>query len=71
MHGCVCKDSSAPALLTTTEIIMRTSVDSEWGTSGRRGRRKAGEDKMNVRGSHISGYHCVDIILLFLGKQNQ
>lgn len=31
MHGCVCKDSSTPAPLTSPEIIMRTLVASEWG----------------------------------------
>lgn len=34
MHGCVCKDSSTPALLTSPEIIMRTLVASEWGMRG-------------------------------------
>lgn len=31
MHGCVCEDASTPALLTSTEIIMRILVSSEWG----------------------------------------
>ena len=37
MHGCVCKDSSTPALLTSAEIIMRAVVASEWGMRGKEG----------------------------------
>lgn len=49
MHGCVCKDSSTPALLTSTEIIMRTLVASEWGTREEEGDADRNSEEMDVK----------------------
>lgn len=65
MHGCVCKASSAPAPLTSDEIIMRTSVASERGMWERRWCSERNRNELKPKcwvghnGSLISPYFCI------------